>query len=330
MLNSLIVIEVFQHNGEGVMKKKTIYFGFTIVVFILLTNTVSRAGSLQYVGVKVGDTFKYKITDGHILTKFNDTVYLNDSDLNIQGKKVDIRITAIGEILLESFFGYPMEEIIVNVTETIDGEEYEGYTLLDEWYQMFSVIFLSYIGITLSFDPEYYEFHPPDSSTTDVEEFLMLPIFATTNSSFYQELVDQGGISTAPLQPQGGAPSKMVLEGIQITFDGESKFTLNATMEDSTSGTINVDVEWNTSAILEFYVFIDTQNGVVKEFYLNFENDIIIGPNTTINEITYGFKEEKTSGNGNTFTLDYSLMLSIYVSASLLVVFVIVKRKRNK
>jgi hypothetical protein len=310
------------------MKKKALNLGLVIIIFILLTNTVSKANSLQYVGVEIGDKFKYKITYGHILTKFNETIYLDDTDLNIQGKKVDIRITAIDEYLLESFLGLFVEEIMINVTETVDGVEYEGYTLLDEWHMMFQVILNSYLYNTVAFDPENYEFHPPDTSATDDEEFLLLPIFATTNTSFYQEMLDHGGISTAPLQPQEGLPSIMVLEGIQITFDGESKFTLNATMEDTVSGTIDVDVEWSSYAILEFYVFIDTQRGIIKEFYLNFKNDIIIGANTTINEINYGYKEE-ISGSGNTFTLDNSTMLPIYISVSLIVIFVIVKRKRN-
>ena len=310
------------------MRKNAIYLGFVIIGLILLTNTISRTNSLQYVGVEVGDTFKYKITDGHILTKFNETVYLDDADLNIQGKKIDIRITAIDEFLLESFLGFLVEEIMINVTEIVDGAEYEGYTLLDEWHIMFQVILNSYMYNTVAFDPESYEFHPPETSATKEEEFLLIPIFATTNTSFYQEMLDQGGTPSVHLQPKGGLPSRMILEGIQISFDGISKFTLNATLEDTVSGTIDIDVEWSSYASLEFYVFIDTQRGIIKEFYLNFKNDIIIGSNVTINEMTYGFKEE-TSENGNTFTIDYSIISPIYVCATLMIIFVIIRRKKN-
>lgn len=309
------------------MKKKVINFVFSIIVFILLSSTISRASSLQYVGVNVGDRFKYKITNGHILTSFNDTIYLDDSDLNIQGKKVDIEITSIQESLSESFLGFFVEAIMVNVTETVEGEQYQGYTLVDEWYIMFSIILLSYTSVTQFFDPGSYEFHPPEPSATEIEEFLLLPIFATTNTSFYQELVDQGGTSTAPLQPQGGTPSKMVVDQIQTTFDGVSKFTLNATMDDTVSGIINIDIEWSSYAKLEFYVFIDTQKGLVKDYYLNYKNVILIGTNKTINEITYGFEEESS---GNTFTLDYYAILPIYICMGISAIFMILKKKRRE
>jgi len=309
------------------MKKKLIYCGFLIISLVLLTSTIARASSLQDVGVKVGDTFKYKITDGHILTKFNETIYIDDTNLNIEGKKVDIEITSIQEFLSELFSGIFPEEIMVNVTETVEGETYEGYTLVDEWYLMFSIILISYTSVTQFFDPEGYEFHPPEPSTTEVEEFLMLPIFATSNTSFYEELVEQEGITTAPLLPKKGTPTKMVQDQIQITFDGVSKFTLNATMDETVSGVINIDVEWSSYAMLEFYVFVDTQKGILKDYYLNFKNVILVGGNKTINEITYGFEEESS---GKTFTIDYSAILPIYICTGVLAVFIILKKKRSK
>jgi len=118
----------------------------------------------------------------------------------------------------------------------------------------------------------------------------------------------------------------LVLEGIQITFDGTSKFTLNATMEDTVSGTIDIDVEWSSYAILEFYVFIDTKIGIIKEYYLNFKNDIIIGANTTINEITYGFKAESSS---NTFTLEYSFLLPIFASVIIFLNLILIKKRKK-
>ncbi|MHA1260152.1 MAG: hypothetical protein ACTSSG_08840 [Candidatus Heimdallarchaeaceae archaeon] len=290
------------------MKKRVFLKCFFIsIVTTLLLSSIVKGEISPFVGVNAGDEFNFKIVSAHTLLEHNGTTYIESHMFDYEGKTVNIKVDAISEGKFPDYFlVIPINKTVINTTETINGDIHITYSVLDQWYETLTFLLPSFDYFVNSFDPLTYEFSPPESYK---EEYKGLPVFASTNTSFYQQLVEEG------------------IGGTTVSYNEEkANFTIVSNDLRFRDGTTNTTGYWNVTAEMGYYVQIDVNQGVLMEYSQLFAFKINIGMNNT--KMLMKLKFENEASNTKTFSLNFEMVGPLIVGIGLLTL--VAKRRRKR
>ena len=297
----------------------------------------TQAAISPYVGVSIGDEFKYEVTIFHLKSELNSTVYINTNPFGMEGNKIDMNVTDIVEEEQTNFFGFTsVNNTKIKTTESFAGKSFESGTFLDEWYDAY-IFFTTYFKtFQLSFDPETYEFKEPEPYNDSTENYEGLIVFASTNKSFYEQLESE--ISAPPtLTPiknevNEDDPFKLEHELYDVAYwEEKNEFYLNVSLYSSNSGTTSSEVGWDYNIGTEFIIHIDTANGLVKDIDYSMHHYVAVGDNNSLMKARQAFKRIVSEGGGTpTITLPYNLITPTLILLSIVTVFAFKKRLNIK
>ena len=292
------------------IKKRLVAYSASFLLVMLLLNTSTSSAIIELVEVEVGDTFEYKLTTAHIYFENNDVIYADDDMMGYAGREVEIEITGISEGLDGTSFGFIGNGIMFNTTETVGSDVYYVHSFLDDWYMSLlsaSMLYALYVDL---FDPTSYVVYPP---LDDAMEYKGLPIFASLNTSFYNQILNEG------------------IPGATVSFNAE-KGNFTIALEPMEGFREGIDTSsllpWNTTAKLKYYVNIDTEAGTVNDLKYSLETENYIGTNHTKIKVAYGFENLFADVDTNTFILDIPLIETLVASICLVTVISIWRRKK--
>jgi hypothetical protein len=315
------------------MNKKELILGligFSLILLISISTTTSAVS--PYVGVEVGDSYDYKVPKINIFAKHNDIIYAEGLPFDFVGKTITIEITAIYDYTETGIF-FPFEEGTgINVTESYDSTSYNSVTLLDEWFATFASIQFLYYFSVLQFNPEFFEFIPPDPLEETEEDYPAQPAFASTNKSFYMELEED---ATANLIPVSFAPNEQDIlietnpeETFNVTyFEDSNEFFMNVSLHHWGSGTTTTAQNWDINGYADFETYINVNEGLVEYLYYKFGYIVNIGTNNTKMEVEYEL-DRITADGRPAFTIDYSFITPLLTVFGILAAITIWRKKR--
>ncbi|MCG3220222.1 MAG: hypothetical protein H7641_02480 [Candidatus Heimdallarchaeota archaeon] len=302
----------------------------TLFIVIMMSGTTQAAIS-PYVGVVIGDEFEYEVTIFHIRQDVNNVNYININPFGMEGNKIKIQVADIVEEETGDFFGL----IYVNKTkiktiEAFAGKSFESGTFLDEWFETFSFLLMYFDFFPSAFIPETYEFYEPEPFNDSAENYEGLPIFASTNASFYQQL-NSTFSESALLVPvknevERDTPFQLAHETYEVGYWPElNEFYLNVSLYSSNTGTTTSDIGWDLNIGTDIVAHIDTANGLVKDLDYSMHLYIAVGTNSSLMKARQAF--QKVEGvERPTITLDYNFIAPTLTILGL--VAIIVSRKK--
>lgn len=312
------------------MKEKS-KMAFTILVLgLMLTHNTSGALS-PYIGFSIGDSFEYEFTQFDIYRKTNQTIVIDEDGSNLVNNTIKVTINDIEEANDGFFKELYGESTYVNITDTFKDGTFNTIVPLDYWffyYYQMEIMFDSFITF---FDPElgfFGEIGIPD--TEDFSNFAGLPVLATTNTTFYQaleeEIPDYSGTPPMPPDRTENGQDDEILFTNRLTEASlrEDIFKMNVTNADVFTGETTTNETWHIGGISNFYVEINTQQGVVDIIAWSFVYAVIIGLETDI----FSYEVQISNLNpGITKTIDLAFYQGLMV---VLVGLIIIKWNRKK
>ena len=284
-----------------------------------------------YVGVSIGDEFEYEVTIFHIKHEVNNTVYINKNPFGMEGNKVIISVDDIIEEEYMDFFGFVGDNRTkIITTESFAGKSFDSYSFLDEWFETFGFLTFYYEFFPLSFNPETYSFEEPEPYNDSDDRYEGLPIFASTNKSFYQQLNDT---FSNPLElPQmkynliNGLPIKLGFESYEVGYwEDRNEFYLNVSLYSSNTGTTSSEVGWDLNLGVTLEVHVDFAKGLVKDLDYSMHQYVAVGTSSALMKARQAFKI--VGGDDKpTFTLDSNLIAPTLTILGLVAIIVIRKK----
>jgi hypothetical protein len=294
------------------MNKRDLILGVAGILFILvmLTGTTQAAIS-PYVGVSIGDEVEYEVTIFHIRQELNNIVYINKNPFDMEGNIVKIKINDITEEETGDFFGLLwVNKTKFITTESFGGKSFESYSYLDDWFETFSFLTFYYEMMLMGFNPDTFEFDEPESFNDSAENYDGLPVFASTNESFYQELENEiigPSIITNKEAEDENPPFQFEQEFREVAYwEDRNEFFLNVSLYTSTSGSTSTGKAWDLNLGVDIVTHIDTANGFVKDLDYAMHQYVAIDTNSSLMKARQAFK--KTGGGRPTITLDYNFI----------------------
>lgn len=304
--------------------KKFIRGIVSIVILFSLISSNTEASLLVNVGVSIGDVFDYKYTEVHLQLKHNGTTYVNYQGEDIVGKTINVTVDDYNETVESGFIGFYYEKVKFNQTERFDDIERETYTYLDQWFDFYFMIEIAFNSTVMNFDPEDYDFHPPNPDVIyNYTSLSGMPIFASTNTSFYADLNENGLPETEYPYFSKSNPIKNS-KVTHITFQ-DNIFVVNVTNEDTLSGVTAAEENWSIHGLSKYEITVDTEQGLVNAFKYSINYEAAVGLEHTEVVTTIAF--EKISDK--TYSIDFSLSIPILLLTSF-IAFSILKRRKKK
>ncbi len=295
----------------------------TLILLSLITSN-TEASLLVNVGVSIGDVFDYKYTEVHFQMKHNGTTYVDYQGEDIVGKTINVTVDDYDIATESGFIGFYYDRVKFNQTERFDEEERETQTYLDQWFDFYFLTEMSYNSTAINFDPEEYEFHPPNPDAIyNYTSLIGMPIFATTNTSFYQDLNDNGLPETEYPYLSKSEPIKSTKTN-QVSFE-DNIFAVNVTNEDTISGVTVAEENWSIHGLLRYDVTVDAELGLVNAFKysINYEASVGLDHTEIVTIIAFAKIVE------NTYSIDFSLSAPLLLITSL-IAFTVLKRRTKK
>lgn len=291
----------------------------------------TQAAISPYVGVVIGDEFEYEVTIFHLRQEVNNVVYVNMNPFGIEGNILKIKVNDIVEEEMMSFFGlYTENQTKIETTESFSGKSFESGTFLDEWFETFFFLIFMYESTQLAFNPETYQFFEPEPFNDSVENYEGLPIFASTNESFYQQL-NARLFENATLVPiknevDHDTPFQLATESYEVAYwEDKNEFFLNVSLYSSNTGTTTTDIGWDLNIGVNLVTHIDVANGLVKDLDYSMHQYVAVGTNSSLMKARQAFKKAG-GGERPTITLDYNFLAPTLTIFGL--VAIIVTRKK--
>jgi len=309
--------------------KKFIRVIVSVLFITALISSNTEASLLSNVGVNIGDVFEYKFNQVQLFLRHNGTIYVNYQGADVVGKTINITVDDFYETIDQSFMGFNYDRIEFNQTDRFDNITKESHTYLDHWFEMYRYMELAFNSTTLNFDPENYEFHPPNEETIyDYDIVIGVPIFATTNITFYEDIEENGFPEVGDIYLLKNRDMEDVSEELKysreeyISFH-DNIFNANVTNEDTISGVTIAEEDWSVHSLTRYDLSVDAEKGLVKKFLYEYSCEVSIGAQYTEMKTLVSF-EELASEN---FAIDFSLTIPLLVLSSVLVIFVLRRRK---
>ena len=315
------------------MKKELTVFLAGLTLLAILTSTPFTTAVSPFVEVEVGDSFKYVISKIYFWLEENNVVQAEETGEGIVNNQITVTVDAIFDSNDMYYLGLPYETTVLNVTESIGEQVFQAQTALDMWYSTFISIEFLYAMLVLGFNPEVPSGITVNIPDTSNYSFIMgLPIFATSNTTFYEEVktqvnstttfslaVDDSGSEDPTLNPE--LPNKIV----EVSYiDGI--FKLNVTNRDYFEGVTSAEISWNIQGYSKYYVDIDTNKGLVNSLIYEISYKINMGGLRT--SLHMKIAVEKSS-SGRTFTLGLTFLEPLLAVLGLTTFWVIVRRKKK-
>ena len=303
----------------------------TLFIVIMISGTTQAAIS-PYVGVAIGDEFEYEVTIFHLRQEVNNVVHINMNPFGMEGNKVNIQVNDIVEEEMMSYFGLVTEnQTKIETTESFSGKSFESGTFLDEWFETFFFLTFIYETYQLTFNPEIYQFIEPEPFNDSDENYEGLPIFASTNESFYQQLNATISESDASVPVKNevdqDTPFQLAHESYEVAYwEDKNEFFLNVSLYSSNSGTTTTDIGWDLNIGVDIVTHIDVANGLVKDLDYALHQYVAVGTNSSLMKARQAFKKVG-GGDRPTITLDYNFLAPTLTILGL--VAIIVTRKKT-
>ncbi|MCG3222969.1 MAG: hypothetical protein H7647_00775 [Candidatus Heimdallarchaeota archaeon] len=301
----------------------------SIVILISLISSNTEAALLSNVEVNIGDVFEYKYNQVQLFLRHNGTIYVNYLGADVVGKTINITVDDFYETTDQSFIGFNYDRIEFNQTERFDNITKESHTFLDYWFDTYRFVELAFNATTASFNPENYEVHPPDENAVyDYNMLIGMPIFATTNLTYYEDIEENGFPEVGDIYLLKNRDKGEVKENLkysreeQITFQ-ENILKVNVTNEDTLSGITTTEEDWSVHSLTRYELTVDAEQGLVKKLLFEHSYEIAVGEQDT-EVVTIVSFEQLVPEN---FTIDFSLTIPLLIASSVLFVYVLRRRK---
>ena len=308
------------------IRKVSYLFVFTLV----FTSQISTALS-PHIGIHIDDTFEYQFSKFEIFRYINNSLVVDEDGSNLVDNTIKITINDITEgndAFFEDLYG---ESTLVNVTETFKRGSFTTTTFLDMWFLYYYDTEMMFGYLIVYSHPEegiFPEMTPPD--TNDYWNFAGLPVLATTNETFYEslelEIPDYSG--TPPMPPdraQNERDGEMKLNRFTQVSLRDSIFKMNVTNTEMRSGETTNNETWSINGSTNFYVEINTQQGLVNTLSWVVEYSVVLGATSD------AFIYEVVIDNLNpqkTIKVDFQILYAATLSVLGLLVINIIRRKR--
>ncbi len=312
------------------MSNKKLSRGIVSILFItVLISGNTEASLLSNVGVNIGDSFEYKYNQIQLSLSHNGTTYVNYQGADIVGETINITVDDFYETVGQSFIGFNYDRVEFNQTERFESITNETHSFLDYWFDMYRYVELAFNSTTVGFDPEDYEFHPPNEEAIyDYNIVIGVPIFATTNISFYEDINENGfpEVGDSCLMKDRG--KEEITEEIKysriehISFL-ENILNVNITNEDTLSGVTIAEEDWSIHSLTRYDLSINAEQGLVKKFLYEYSYEVVLGSQHTEMKTIVSFEQLPIE----IVSEDVSLAIPLLVLSSVLVVYVLRRRK---
>ncbi|MHA1346346.1 MAG: hypothetical protein ACTSO3_08135 [Candidatus Heimdallarchaeaceae archaeon] len=312
------------------MSNKKLIRGIASILFIIvLISANTEASLLSNVGVNIGDSFEYKYNQIQLSLSHNGTTYVNYQGADIVGKTINITVDDFYETVDQSFIGFNYDRVEFNQTERFESMTNETHSYLDYWFDMYRIVELAFNSTIVNFDPEDYEFHPPNEEAVyDYNIVIGLPIFATTNISFYEDINENGFPEAGDSYSIKERGKEEITEEIkhsrveQISFL-ENILNVNITNEDSLSGVTIAEEDWSIHCLTRYDLSINAEQGLVKKFLYEYSFDVALGSQHTESKTILSFEQLPIE----VLSEDFSLAIPLLILSSVLVLIVLRRRK---
>ena len=313
------------------MRKGMVKTSLLVCLMIVILSTSAIADPLSSVGVQEGDEVTYKFGKTYFEAKENDVTYLDESDFNLEDKKVKVRIDSLFVVyndwmLIGETFGDYI--VAVNTTETFEGSQYESKTYVDYWYSLFYLLRVGYEAQVKYFDPYYYEFDPPDPMNESLPPYtaFQMPIFASTNVSFYEGIEQQWSQTLIEEKNENlNNNIKLMSEFLEVAYwEDKNEFYLNTSYHAYRTNDTETPTPWEIDGKFNYVVHVDTLEGLVKDLQFSFGYNLKLGSNQTFIEIVYEIKKDRI---GNTIQLNAPWLEVLIISIGMVFVLRLKKKK---
>ena len=315
------------------MKKELTIFLAGLSLLAILTSAPFTTAVSPFVEVEVGDSFKYVISKIYFWYEENNVVQAEETGEGVVDNQITVTVDAIFDSNDMYYLGLPYETTVLNVSESIGEQDFQAQTALDMWYSTFISIEFLYAMLVLGFNPEDPSglvINIPD--TTNYSFIMGLPIFASSNATFYETVVAQVNSTTIfnlavddsrdedpTLNPV--LPSKIV----EVSYiDGI--FKLNVTNQNYFEGVTLTEISWNIQGSSNYYVNIDTNKGLVNSLIYEISYKINMGGVKTALHMKIAIEKSST---GRTFTIGLTFLEPLLAVLGLTTFWVIARRKKK-
>lgn len=315
------------------MKKELTLFLAGLSLLAILTSAPFTTAVSPFVEVEVGDSFNYVVSKVYFYLEENNMVVAEETGAGIVNNTINVEVNEIFDSSNILFLGLPYETTVFNVTETIGEQSFQALTPLDMWYSMFVSLEFLYAMMVDGFnpyDPPGIIIEFPDTSTYDFMKGL--PIFATSNTSFYEQLeADLNDVTSLNLAlDDSNYQNPIINPEIPIRLTEVSYingiFKLNVTNQGYFDEITTTEISWSVQGISNYFVEVDTNNGLVNEMFYGLNVKTIVDGYKTVVDMKVGIEKSDT---GRTWTLGLTYLEPLLAVLGLTLVWVIVKKKKK-
>ena len=303
------------------------------LVGILLLSALPQARGIENVAFSVGDEFEFTITDFMESEKVNGTEYYTSqtSEMFTEGDTIKVTVTNIEVFTQESDFFGPEEFVGINYTAEMGDNTYDGFSALDEWTGV--LLFGTLLYAFSTFGAPYASFEAPTKTSEPVMEEdgqFSMPLFATSNASFYQEYVDKVTSTTTSETTTATSESiSVVKDDISASYDAENeKFSLFMNLRWEGGGEHYTGKQWTGFSELKFELNIDVSRSIVTKLFMSWQLSIEVDDASKDSALKLGFVEG-TTDKGALGGLELPGFTWMIALGSLAVMAVTIKRKRS-
>jgi hypothetical protein len=309
------------------MKIKSITQTTILAVFIstiMITTPIAYAETVP-LAIEVGDKYRFRIIEeryDHFINGINYGVDKTfDGNIEVEITKIELKD----------------DDTVVTMIRDQNGTKEQVESVVDDWEFVFGVFgFLLIIGFLFGIPkPAESQFIPPDETSTTIDELLnelfeIYPFFATTNSSYYEELVDyfnglENELDINLTDDETVTQNKVRSEG-KKTEDDKYSFNLELDLayEGETSGK-----DYEMGYKYHFFALIDYTNSLVESLKLNFQVKRVLEAQNSLIDIAIEFGKA-SSGFG--IDIDFSQLSysSFFVFLSAIIVVSLITRRVTK
>ena len=294
-----------------------------IIIGLLVISTQAQVQAFNVpVNLNVGDVFHINLTKMEATHKINGTSYI-DSDIadltQIPTGEAEIKVTSIYDKNKDTY---------VNATGNIGDLKIDGSTMVDGWESFMFTLFILAL-FSAFFDPDNYDFSAPTTQTTvtSVDKIDPPPIFATSNESYYQEIVSSLSNTSTSTTTSTSTSSQLITiqnSDFNATYDSTTKiFKLNMYFTLAGSGTNTKGDNWSFNGTFKLNIEIDVSKSFVYKLGYLFSTVVQIGAASEETSISLEWgkvnEENQSSGGvlgnlpGFTFYMAFVTLLAIPV-----------------
>lgn len=208
------------------------------------------------------------------------------------------------------------------MTEKVGDSEYQSLSVIDSWSLLVDTFsFLYFLSGLILFDyPDSVYFGAPTQSTNESPfKGTGLPYFATSNSTYYEELDSNFNASSYALDL---GLEESVATG-SSNFDSDTNtFTQSLDARVSDTNTTSSGASVSLNIVFKFDVAVDVSRSLVTKFFVEYKFELVSGSASSLTHYRIGM----TEGSGGSSSLPGpSLWLAF---GSLFVVSILLRRRK--